>query len=867
MFDPAAGEAVELPAVGERMDAGTVCPGVEPFAGVPSGTGGSPGSSAIIDWIVPRPWNIVYRRGQPAAAENPDGRVVMGAASRLKRLLARRVVVLDGAMGTMLMNHGMPPGVCPERWAAENPERLREIHRDYVLAGSDVVLSCTFGGTAARLGEPAERLNSILADHLLNTVGDSAIPGASIGPAGEMMHPFGRLLWMDAYREFLSQARALVRAGLEVFFLETFSDPRELKAAVLAVRDVCPHGFISAQMSFDEGGRSLAGTPPEALAVLAEQLPVEAAGANCSAGPDSLVPVVKVMAAHTSKPLSLEPNAGLPDSGGFHRMTPESFASGCEDLVRAGASIIGGCCGTGPDHVRTLKALVGSWKPPETGRRVRALSSISTAVPLDDRLNIVGEGINPSGRSGLSSAIRRGDTGYVVSLAGEQRRATVLDVNLGLEKMIPPGFVSRLFSELASGPPVSVDLSSPECLDDAFRELGGVALLNSLTCDPENMAPRVEILKRHGGMAVLLPMDSRGLGETPRERVAMIRRGMAVLGEMGLPAWRIVADPVVSSMASGADPAVTLRTLGMMNRRGWLTMAGVSNVSLGLPDRRSINLAFLAALAGKGLNLAITDGTSEEAPMAGRGARVLAGLTRGVPPEPAPDDSGFPPGSMEAAILRGDPVETLARARKLLEEGVEPGELAGVTLRNAMNALGTMFEKRRIFLLHLIAGAEAAKALAELLRPLLKGNRAVGRGTVVLATVQGDMHDIGKNLAAIFMEGAGFRVVDLGRDVTSERILEAVLREKPLALALSALMSGTAARMEELTGLLRKRGITVPVIIGGAVVNQDYASRIGALYSKDAHGVIGLLEELVRGPEAPLPVSRDTGPDPLSPRG
>jgi 5-methyltetrahydrofolate--homocysteine methyltransferase len=769
-------------------------------------------------------------------------------------------------MGTMLMNRGMPRGACPERWAAQHPRILREIHREYVLAGSDVVLSCTFGGTAARLGEPPERLNFILADHLLKAVGDDAVPGASMGPTGKLLHPLGSLCWIDAYGEFLAQARALARAGMEVFFLETFSDPRELKAAALAVRDACPHGFISAQMSFNEGGRSMAGTPPEALAVLAEQLPVDAAGANCSAGPWSLVPVTKVMAACTSKPLTMEPNAGLPDSGGLHRMSPESFASGCGDLVRAGASIVGGCCGTRPDHIGALRSLAGSWNPPGPGRRTRALSSVSEVVPLDDRLNIVGEGINPSGRSGLASAIRRGDTGYVLSLAAEQRRAAVLDVNLGLERMIPSGFVSGLFSRLAYGPPVSVDLSSPECLEEAFRELGGVGLLNSITCDPGNMAPRVEILRRHGGLAVLLPMDSRGIGETPRERVAMIRRGMSLLGEMGLPAWRIAADPVVGSMASGADPSVTLKTLGMMKRLGWLTIAGVSNASHGLPDRRAVNLAFLAALAGKGLNLAIADAVSDELPMAARDGRALAGLTRAMPSEPVRDDPGFPSGSMEAAIFAGNPEETVAIARKLLKEGAQPGELAGVRLKNAMDSLGTMFEKRRIFLPRLIACAEAAKALTDLLRPLMKGDGTAGRGTVVLATVQGDRHDIGKNLAALFMEGAGFRVVDLGRDVSSGRILEAVLREKPLAVALSALMSGAAVRMAEVTELLRSSGVTVPVIVGGAVVDREYAQSLGALYSKDACGVVRLLKELVRGAGDPPPVSTGIDPDPPFPR-
>lgn len=768
----------------------------------------------------------------------------MGAAKGLVNLLSRRVVFLDGAMGTLLMKSGMPPGACPERWAAENPEKLADIHRNYVLAGSDVVLSCTFGGTRSRLGEAPEKLNSVLARCLLEALDGNAIPAASMGPTGILMHPLGGLRWTDAYNEFHAQAKALCEAGLEVFFLETFSDPRELKAAVLAVRDACPNGFISAQMSFGEDGFSLTGTTAEALAAFAHQLPADAVGANCSVGPDSLVSVVKAMSAHTTKPVSMEPNAGMPDISGRHSMSPEAFASRCDDLVWSGASMIGGCCGTGPEHIRALRALVGNRKRERCASPLpRLLTSMTGVVPLGGELVVVGESINPTGRKGLKDAIRAGDTGYVLSAAASQPAARVLDINLGLERTIPDGFIADLFAGLSTGPPISVDLSDPGNIELAFRELGGIGVLNSLTCDPDFIEKRVGTLLRHGGYAVLLPMGSDGIPESPGERVAVIKRGMAFLSEHGIPEWRVIADPVVRSLASGANPAVTLKTLDLMKKKRWLTIAGVSNVSHGLPGRRAVNMAFLSRLAEGGLDLAFVDATRPETQLAVRGGQVLGGRVPAVEDIELPDDSTTPAGSLEEAILRGDSRETLAQAGNLLARGTDPSGLIHEHLQKAMAKLGRLYEEKKAFLPHLIAGAEAARALTELLRPLLRTGREKSRGTVVLATVKGDIHDIGKNLVALFLEGAGYDILDLGRDVPAQRIVESVRETGAVAVALSALMSSTAARMEEVVGLLRECGLKTPVIIGGAVVTGEFAVKIGALYSREAFGAVKVLED------------------------
>lgn len=768
----------------------------------------------------------------------------MGAAKSLLNLLSRRVVFLDGAMGTMLMKHGMPAGACPERWASENLKELAGIHGSYVDAGSDVVLSCTFGGNTFRLGEPPERLNSVLAQCLLEAVDGRAIPAASIGPTGILMHPLGGLRWSDAYDGFHRQAKALAVAGLEVFFLETFSDPRELKAAVLAVRDACPHGFISAQMSFGEDGFSLTGTSAEALTAFVHQLPADAAGANCSVGPDSLISVAIAMRANTTKPVSIEPNAGMPDASGRHCMSPEAFASRCDDLVWSGASMIGGCCGTGPEHIRALRSLVGERKCTEvTGTPPRLLTSMTGVVRLGEELVLVGESINPTGRKALREAIRSGDTRFVLSAAASQPAASVLDINLGLERMIPDGFVSDLFAGLSNGPPLSVDLSDPWNIEQAFRELGGTAILNSLTCDPDYMEKRVGTLLRHGGYAVLLPMGPDGIPDSPVERIRLIERGIGFLSALGLPESRVIVDPVVKSLASGSDPSLTLETLSLMKRRHWLTIAGVSNVSHGLPGRRAVNMAFLSRLAEGGLDLAIADAAMPETLLAVRGGQVIGGRAPAVDDIELPEDPSAPAGSLEEAILRGDAGETALRTKGLLTAGSDPSELVGEHLQKAMTRLGRLYEQKKAFLPHLIAAAEAARALTEIARPLLKHEGKDSPGRVVLATVQGDIHDIGKNLVALFLESAGYEVLDLGTDVPAARIVAAAKEPGIVAVALSALMSSTASRMEEVVALLGESGMDTPVIIGGAVVTRDFAERIGALYSREAFGVAKALEQ------------------------
>ncbi len=774
-------------------------------------------------------------------------------AQRLRRLLLERIVFLDGGTGTELMKLGMPIGVSPEEWAAAHPDILSSIHREYADANADIVLTCTFGGTAAKLGNPdnVRKLNSLLARTAIDEVGDRVLVAASIGPTGNMIHPSGSMTWKDAYTLFSDQAEVLVKVGIDIFFLETFSDPRELKAAVLAVRDVDPDAFISAQMTFGSGGLSLSGTSPTALVLLMNQLPVDATGANCSTGPEELLPVIQEMARFSEKRITVEPNAGLPVNG-HYEMNPERFAGWMEDFAWSGASIIGGCCGSGPEHVRKYTSLLGR-RPAKAmnTEKFQALTSVDRIVPVGERMLAAGESINPTGKKQLPKLLSENDFLGVISLARMQGRADIIDVNLGLEKTLPEGIVHELFSRLSLGAPLSVDLSDPVKIEEAFSELGGIGILNSLTASEDYIMNRVETLLRHGGYTVLLPIDESGLGETPSERLAKIEKGISILKKAGFPEDRVIADPVVKPLGTGADAGITLETLKLLKKRGLLTIAGVSNISYGLPERSSINAALLAAMAAYGLDIAIIDVLDSMVLGVYKSSQILLGNLEPVERRlPELDAQGISPdfmGILRKNIIIGDRRQTESAGRELLESGVSASEILEKGLAGAMEKVGDLYSRRKLFLPHLIAAAEASKTLMTLLEPHLeKDGTAECRGKIILASVRGDIHDIGKNLVALFLGNAGFDVIDLGKDVHATTIVEKAKEIDADIVALSALMSTTALEMEKVLVLAKKKNLKARILVGGAVITEEYAKSIGADgYARDAYQAVIEAKRLV----------------------
>lgn len=774
----------------------------------------------------------------------------MDSAKQLRKLLAERIVFLDGAMGTMLMNRGMPAGVSTEIWASEHPKDLSAVHRSYIEAGSDIILACTFGGSQIKLGSQTAQINRLLSETAISSTDGNAIVSASIGPSGEMIRPVGSAEWMDVYNSFLVQTKALSETGINVFFLETFTDPRELKAAILATRDASPDGFISAHLTFSDNGRSGAGTSPTALALLCNQLAVDAVGANCSTGPEGLLPVIGEMARFSNRYITVEPNAGLPDSSGNYAMAPDQFAAATEEIAWAGASIIGGCCGTTPEHITALRRAVGIRSTEIVKKEdLAAFTSIDSVVPIGGAMLMVGESVNPTGRKELKKAIRRGDSHHVISMARAQEKADLLDINLGLERLVPDGLVDQVFSGLCIGAPLSIDLSSPEIIEAAFIQSGGICLLNSLMSTEKHIEERVGILLRHGGYAVLLPIDENGLAETPEDRLSVVKKGIVILERYGFPRRRVLADPIVKALATGSDPRITLETLRLFKKEGILTIAGVSNVSHGLPHRAGINSAFLATLAMDGLDAGIVNVLDPVTAGITAGAAALCGRVDPADIEIPDDEQTEAPGNdslLRKALLKGDTAGARLTANLLLESGTGAASIVDNCLAPAMDRLGSLYSRKKLFLPHLIAGAETAKALMEILKPHMGSSKEDHKGTIILATVRGDIHDIGKNLVSLFLSNAGFQVIDLGKDISSKAIVEAAKTHKADAVALSALMSTTATRMEEVISLLEQNNLKIPVLIGGAVVTKEFASQIGAFYAKDAYSAVESAGEMLK---------------------
>ncbi|MCK4806163.1 MAG: homocysteine S-methyltransferase family protein [Candidatus Aegiribacteria sp.] len=775
----------------------------------------------------------------------------MTQAEKLRNLLQKRIVFLDGGTGTELIRRGMPSGVTTEEWAASNTEILKSIHSDYAEAGADIVLTCTFGGKLKTV-DIVRDLNHRLADAAIVAVGDKAMVAASIGPTGNLIHPSGTMTWKDAYRLFNAQVQALADTGIDIFFLETFSDPRELKAAVLAIKDNVPDAFISAQMTFGSGSLSLSGTSPTALVVLANQLPVDAVGSNCGTGPAELLPIIQEMVRFSSRWITVEPNAGLPVDG-VYEMSPERFAGWLEDFARSGAAMIGGCCGSGPAHVREYVSLLEN-RPvveshPET---LQILTSVDRMVTIGDRMLAVGESINPTGKKNLQNSLSKGDFFSVVSLARAQGRADIIDVNLGLERLLPDGFIHEVFSRLSIGLPLSVDLSDPANIETAFCEIGGIGILNSLISTKKYIDERIDILLRHGGYAVLLPIDEDGPGRTSEERLIKLEKGIAILGSHGFPENRIIADPIVKPLGTGADVHLILDTLRLFKQREMLTIAGISNISYGLPDRSALNAALLASLGPFGLDMAIVDVLDSKVLEMHRNTQILMGSIDPVERRfPELEPQGVSPdfmGILRKSIIIGDHRQTEATGRELLESGRTAREILEKGLSPAMKEVGDLYNRKKLFLPHLIASAGASDILTKLLEPYLeKENVSSCSGKVVLASVRGDIHDIGKNLVALFLRNAGFEVLDLGKDVHADEIVMKAAETNADLIALSALMSTTAPEMEKVISLVKSMGVSTRVMVGGAVLTKEYADSIGADgYASNAYGAVQTASSLMK---------------------
>lgn len=880
----------------------------------------------------------------------------------LDDLLDKGVLVFDGAMGTLLQSAGLPAGMCPDAWCLANPDAVASAHRQYVEAGAQVVETNTFGATPIRLAhyglaDKVLEINRAAVRVARDAAQGAALVAGSIGPLGILVEPLGGLTFDQAYEQFAAQVKAFAGAKPDFLIIETIADLNEMRAAILACKDHAPGIPIIAQMTVDPRGRSYTGTTPESAALVMQSMGADAMGLNCSVGPDILVEAVARIRDVARIPISVQPNAGLPrlvQGKTVFPMGPEEFASYGPRLVAAGASIVGGCCGTTPEHIRLLQSAVQGLKAPSASA-ARAAGPLSHCLGLtsrtqslfftDDRLPVViGERINPTGRKALSKDIKDGVFEMVRREAKRQvtAGAQALDVNVGVPLIDEPAAMKRAVQVVQEtvSVPVSIDSVSPEAIEAGLRAFSGKALINSVTAEESKAEKIMPLAKRYGAALIGLAMDGDGLPSSADDRVRIARKLLDMAKSYGIPPWDVVIDPLaLTAGAQQAQAVETLRSIAAIKDLGCLTSLGISNVSFGLPNRGFLNSVYLSMALAAGLDMAIVNPldermadtvravrvflnrdkdskefirivgpkrlvhNAEEAveKMGGAGGKPGAGeeagrtaqsetgaepVRRAEPLECAapleraePAGRGDPVGRAELAepLERVEPksgaesrraspaTETLSAQVQSLgrslydavleghKDGIVPlldAALAGGLgpmraldgfLIPAITETGRLFADGVYFLPQLMLSASAMKAAFQRLKPeLAKESSGVPeRGTVVMATVQGDVHDIGKNIVSIMLENHGFRVVDLGRDVSSEHILSEARKVRADVVCLSALMTTTMPRMKEVIDLFGQEGFACPVVIGGAATTKAFAQEIGAKgYGRDAQEAV-----------------------------
>ena len=773
--------------------------------------------------------------------------------------LGRELLLMDGAMGTMLQSRGLKLGELPGNMNLRAPEVVRSIHAEYAAAGADIIQANTFGVSRLKFGDETAkvvRAGIRIAREAVDTSGREAYVAADIGPLGRLLKPVGDLDFEEAvalFREVIESSR---EADLLLF--ETFTDVYELKAALLAAREVSALPIV-AMTTFDESGRMLTGADVLSAVTVAESLGAVAVGFNCGLGPEQMLALLPELRAAAGVPLAFNPNAGLPvvvDGQTQFRVPPEDFAAAARKLAEGGAALLGGCCGTTPAHIAALKEAVAGIVPPPskaTGRTV--ICSYARAVEFGGAPVLIGERINPTGKPNLKRALRENDMGYVLREGAKQvdAGADVLDVNVGLpgidEKAMLPRAVQELQAVLPL--PLQIDSADPEAMARAARLYNGRPLINSVSGKRASMDAVFPVAQKYGAVLIALTLDDEGIPETAAGRVTVAEKILAEAETYGIGPERLIFDPLAMSVSTGGGALATLDALLELSRRGLRTSLGVSNVSFGLPARARLNAAFFAEALSRGLSAGIVNPLDAGLMDAAACHRVLFGydadcanyIARFAETEAAPTKPTTVL-TLREAVLRGLREEARVAAEELLQARA-PMDIVEGELVPALNEVGEGFEKKTVFLPQLLMSAEAAGAAFEAVRGrIAAAGGQSGKGTVVVATVQGDIHDIGKNIARALLENYGYTVVDLGKDVPPEAVLEAVLQSGAPLVGLSALMTTTVESMERTIRLLREKA-SVKIVVGGAVLTEDYAMQIGAdFYARDAMATVRAAERV-----------------------
>lgn len=825
------------------------------------------------------------------------------------------ILYLDGATGSNLVKAGMPSGVCPEQWILEHQDVMLQLQKDYVQVGTNILYAPTFTANRVKLAEYhlEKNMTSMIRDLVAiskkaaeSTPGHPVYVAGDLTMTGEQLKPMGKMdleTLIDIYKE---QILCLVDAGADLLVVETMMSLAETRAALIAAKEVCDLPVI-ATLTFEADGRTLFGTDAKTAAIMLESLGASAIGANCSTGPAQMENIISKMVSHTRIPVIAKPNAGLPflDENGTtcYNMEAEEFAEEMEVLVNAGATILGGCCGTTPEFIRQIHERFGTDAKVAASRRpdgIRYLTSerITHSFGLDDGFFVVGERINPTGKKALQAQLREGSFEKVIQFAEEQEAcgAKVLDINMGMSGIDEKASMLRALEEVSgvTNLPLSLDSSYVEVLEAALRNYPGRALVNSVSLETEKFEKLLPIVAKYGAMFILLPLSDAGLPKDIEEKKEIIHKIYDRALSLGMCKEDIVVDGLVATVGANPKAALeTLETIRYCKENGFATICGLSNISFAMPERSFVNTAFLTLAIQAGLTMAIANPSQEllmscalaadlllnkqeaalryieyaggvrerreekEAELAkklalleNQGTTAKTG-TAGNAAKETTTDNGPQINEMQdklkTAVLKGNRNGIVKITKEALESGEKPAELLNQVLLPAINQVGEFFDQGKYFLPQLIASAEAMKNSIEVLEPLLQTE---GTGeempVVVIATVEGDIHDIGKNLVALMLKNHGFHVIDLGKDVPQAKILESAKEHHAEFIALSALMTTTMQRMREIVAAAKEEGITAKIIIGGAVITQEYADEIGADgYSKDAADAVKLAKSLM----------------------
>ena len=809
---------------------------------------------------------------------------------QFRTLLNQKILVMDGATGTNLQKAGMPTGVCPEEWILAHPDVMVSLQMDYINAGSNIIYAPTFSGNRIKLEEygledQLECMNEqlvALSKKAVAKTGYRAYVAGNLTMTGRQLYPIGKLMLEELIDVYKEQIRCLVKAGVDLLVVETMMSLAEARAALIAAKETCELPVIIS-MTYNEDGRTLFGTDPETAVVVLQSLGADAIGINCSTGPEEMIPLVKRMKQYANIPILAKPNAGMPELVGeetIYAMTPEEFAEYGRRLVEAGAGLIGGCCGTTKEHITALTQTVRLMEVPEVSkekRRLLASERQMLEIDINGGFMVVGERINPTGKKKLQAELKEGKLDLVVQMAEEQEQqgASVLDINVGMNGIDEDEMMQKVLYEVMNtvNLPLCIDSSYVDVIEHALRIYPGRALINSISLEKEKFEKLLPIAKKYGAMFILLPLSDAGLPKDLEEKKQIIQRIYDAAIQLGFTKEDIIVDGLVATVGANKNAALeTMETIEFCKEKMELaTICGLSNISFGLPERSFVNTAFLTMAISKGLTMAIANPSQDllmNAAFAsdlllnkeGADVRYIENVkslslsaSGGEAVSKTVQKSGASQPDTESHsrlfenVLKGNKRTMIEDVKDFLEKGTSPQSVIEEHLIPAINEVGVLFDQKKYFLPQLIASAEAMELAISYVEPLLpKNEKGEEMPTVIMATVEGDIHDIGKNLVVLMLKNYGYRVIDLGKDVPKEVIIDTAIKENADVIGLSALMTTTMMRMKDVVEYAKEKKVTAKIIIGGAVITQSFADEIGADgYSKDAAQTCRLVEQLL----------------------